>query len=187
MDGVSRICFHDRFSGPSGIGISGRGRRSEGGATCSTCPRQVRIKRRIGNSLKFSWADTVGHACALCGCLVNYVELERPGCGVKTLREREREMRRWSRDLRRIYGEKTAYPKETASLQVCRFISRKTRQTERRARRGGAAERDANDAEAMQVKFLMLLVLFAQIHVLCESSFNTAGFVSLLHESLCNY
>ncbi|KAM0736767.1 hypothetical protein ACS0PU_006416 [Formica fusca] len=91
MDGVSRICFHDRFSGPSGIGISGRGRRSEGGATCSTCPRQVRIKRRIGNSLKFSWTDTVGHACALCGCLVNYVELERPGCGVKTLRERERD------------------------------------------------------------------------------------------------
>lgn len=26
-----------------------------------------------------SWTDTVGHACALCGCLVNYVEVEPYG------------------------------------------------------------------------------------------------------------
>jgi len=57
--------------------VIGRGHRSDGGATYSTCQCQVRIKRRNRNSLKFSWTDTVGHACVLCGCLVNYVEVER--------------------------------------------------------------------------------------------------------------
>lgn len=95
--------------------VSGRGRRSEGGATCSTCPRQVRIKRRSRNSLKFSWTDTVGHACALCGRLVNYIELER-WCQNSAV------CRSW--DLRWVDGKKSAYPKETASRQVCRFHER---------------------------------------------------------------
>lgn len=90
-------------------------------------------------------------------------------------RERKREMRRWSEDLRRINGEKTAYLKKTAELQVCRFISRKTRRTERRTR-GDAAERDANDAEAMQVIFLIVTLALCANNVLCESSLNTALF-----------
>lgn len=38
--------------------------------------------------------------------------------------------------------------------------------------RHGAAERDANDAEAMQVKFLALLLLFAEISALRTSPFS---------------
>lgn len=127
--------------------VSGKGRRSEGGATCSTCPRQVRIKRRSRNSLKFSWTDTVGHACALCGRLVNYIELER-WCQNSAV------YRSW--DLRWVDGKNRRIPRRLLHVKLAVFTKDSRNGETYTLWRSGGTERKRCRSDAGKIPHIIL-------------------------------